>query len=391
MSDPNAPRAEGNDPAEQRTNDEQWADAEQRDDAAQPLLDEPQRSAEPPVDGFAITDEQHAAPSAPAAPGLGEPAQSFSSPAIDPLSHDPGAAGTGASSDTGPGAAAPGQPAFGSIDGGQSWQQPGPGLFGAAQQDAGQQDAGQQSGEQHGGGFGGGQAGAHQPGSAPSSGQPGSAPSYGQPGSSPSYGQPGQASPQHGATDAGAQPPFTPGHPGQQQYGQPGQQPFGQPGQPQHGQPGQAQQGQQQYGQPQYGQPQYGAPGQPQYPASVPMSPIDEKNAGMWGHLSGLSTIVTGGYGGWIGPLIVFLIYKDRSAFARQESKEALNFGILMTILTVGLLVLGTILSIVGIGFILLALWWVPGLLQVIFSIIGAMRVNAGGSYRYPFNWRMVQ
>jgi uncharacterized Tic20 family protein len=111
----------------------------------------------------------------------------------------------------------------------------------------------------------------------------------------------------------------------------------------------------------------------------------------MWGHLSGLSTIVTGGWGGWIGPLIVFLIYKDRSAFAKQESKEALNFGIFMTILTIGLVVLGTILSVVGIGLIFLAFYWLPGLLQVIFSIIGAMRVNNGGSYRYPFNWRLVK
>ena len=71
------------------------------------------------------------------------------------------------------------------------------------------------------------------------------------------------------------------------------------------------------------------------------MSPVDEKNAGMWGHLSGLSTIVTGGFGGWIGPLIVYMIYKDRSAFARQESKEALNFGIFMTILAVGIMVVG--------------------------------------------------
>ena len=53
-------------------------------------------------------------------------------------------------------------------------------------------------------------------------------------------------------------------------------------------------------------------------------------------------------------------------------------------------LIIVFILSFVGIGFILLMLWWVPGLLQVIFSIIGAMRVNNGGSYRYPFNWRII-
>ena len=301
MSDPNAPRGEQPDPSEQ------------------------------PVEGFAVTDEQHAAPSAPAAPGVGEPAQSFSSPAVTPE--------------------APGQPAF-SADG-QGWQH-------------GQQHPGQPSAPQFGEQATGGASAAPRPGQDPSA--PQGQPSYGQ----PQYGQPQYGQPQYG-------------QPQQGQPGQAGQPPYGQPqygaGQPQYGQG-------QQYG---AGQPQYGAPGQPQYAAAAPMSPVDEKNAGMWGHLSGLSTIVTGGYGGWIGPLIVYMIYKDRSAFAKQESKEALNFGIFMTILTVGLLVVGTILSIVGIGFLLLALWWVPGLLQVIFSIMGGIRVNNGGSYRYPFNWRMVK
>ncbi|MBO1768961.1 DUF4870 domain-containing protein [Agrococcus sp. TF02-05] len=267
-----------------------------------PRRDDQHEPTDPSSEGFSVTDEQHAAPSAPAAPALGQPAEPFSAPAGGAVP------------------SAPGQPAFDS-DASRDWSQPQPGQQGSAPFD-----------------------------------QPG----YGQGGyAQPGYGQPGGQ--QHGAP----------------QYGSP------QYGSPQYGSP--------QYGSPQHGAPQYGAPGQPQYAAGAPMSPVDEKNAGMWGHLSGLSTIVTGGWGGWIGPLIVFLIYKDRSAFARQESKEALNFGIFMTILTIGLIVVGTILSFVGIGFLLLMIWWVPGLLQVIFSIIGGVRVNAGGSYRYPFNWRLVK
>jgi uncharacterized protein len=303
MSDPNAPRGEQPDPSEQ------------------------------PVDGFAVTDEQHAPPSAPAAPGVGEPATSFSSPAVTPE--------------------VPGQPAF-SADG---------------------QGSAPRFGEQSTGGA----SAAPRPGEEQYGQQQGQPP-YGQ----PRYEQPQPGQPQYGQPQDG-QPQY-----GQPQYGQPGQ-----PGQPPYGQP-QYGAGQQQYGgQPQYGagQPQYGAPGQPQYAAAAPMSPVDEKNAGMWGHLSGLSTIVTGGFGGWIGPLIVYMIYKDRSAFARQESKEALNFGIFMTILAIGILIVGSILALVTLGILafLPALYWVPGLLQVIFGIIGAIRVNNGGSYRYPFNWRMVK
>ncbi|WP_405218379.1 DUF4870 domain-containing protein [Agrococcus sp. Ld7] len=300
MSDPNTPRAEGTDPADQS------------------------------ADGFAVTGEQHATPSAPAAPGVGEPAQSFSSAPVPPEQE------------------APGQPAFSAGEGSQSWQQ---------------------------------------------SQQPGSdgAPSYGQASSAPTYGQSGQQSAAPGQGGAGqplgGQPPHAQqNQPGPSQYGAPGQ-----PGPSQYGAPGQPGQ---QYGAPgQPGQPQYGAPGQPQYSAAAPMSPVDEKNAGMWGHLSGLSTVITGGFGGWIGPLIVFLIYKDRSAFARQESKEALNFGIFMTILAVGIMFVGILLAIPTFGLLgfISALYWIPGLLQAIFSIIGGMRVNGGGSYRYPFNWRLVK
>lgn len=303
-----------------------------------PRHEEHDDRAEQPVEGFSVTDEQHAAPSAPAAPstpGVGEPAQSFSSPAVDPAPQ------------------APGQPAFSeparsepADDVSQGWQ------HGQQQRPAAQQDAY-------------GQSGSSPYGAAPS------APQHAQFGQ-----QPGQQP--HGDQQFGQQP-------GQPQYGQ-GQPAYGAPGQSQHNAPGQPQ-----YGAP--GQPQYGAPSQPQYAASAPMSPVDEKNAGMWGHLSGLSTIVTGGWGGWIGPLIVFLIYKDRSAFARQESKEALNFGIFMTILTLGIILVSIVLGVITLGLasFLGLFWWIPALLQVIFSIIGGVRVNNGGSYRYPFNWRLVK
>ncbi|WP_306231388.1 DUF4870 domain-containing protein [Agrococcus beijingensis] len=320
MSDPNAPRRE-----------------EQHD------------PADGPVEGFSVTDEQHAAPSAPA---LGEPAQSFSSPGDAPGPR------ADAVSD------APGQPAFSSGDAaGQEWQ------HGQHQPEGGQVPAAD-FGQTPSSDYGQPASSAPQFGAVPPSQpynqqqqQPGSAPSYGQ--SAPGQSAPGQSAPGQAGAPFGQQPPYGAPAGSAPQYGQ------------------------QQYGAP--GQPQYGAPGQPQYAAAAPMSPVDEKNAGMWGHLSGLSTIVTGGWGGWIGPLIVFLIYKDRSAFAKQESKEALNFGIFMTLLTIGFIIVGTLLSVVGIGVIFLIFYWLPGLMQVIFSIIGAMRVNNGGSYRYPFNWRLVK
>ena len=139
--------------------------------------------------------------------------------------------------------------------------------------------------------------------------------------------------------------------------------------------------------------PQFGGPAQPQYAQSAPMSPMDEKNAGMWGHLSGLSGVVTSGFGGWIGPLVVYLMYKDRSPFAKQEAKEALNFGILTAIVTIGIIVVGFVLALLtfGLGAAVWGLWWLPWIAQAVLAIIGGVRVSNGGSYRYPLNWRLVR
>lgn len=206
------------------------------------------------------------------------------------------------------------------------------------------------------------QFGTPAPGAAPAPGEPA------QPFSSPAPGAAPSAPPQqpHGAPGANVPPQQPPAAP---PYGAPGQQ--APPQQP-------------------YGAPQYGAPGQPQYgaPAGAPLSPQDEKQWAMFGHLGGIAWVLSLG---WLGPLIVFLMYKDRSAFVKQESKEALNFQIFMTILFVGLLVVGTITSFILIGFLFLFLAFVPPLLGLIFGIVGGVRVNNGGSYRYPFNWRIIK
>lgn len=210
------------------------------------------------------------------------------------------------------------------------------------------------------------------------------APQFGSPapGAAPAPGQPAQpfSSP---APAPGAVPPAAPA------YGAPGQQvpPQQPPAAPPYGAPGQQAPPQQPYG-----APQYGAPGQPQYgaPAGAALSPQDEKQWAMLGHLGGIAWII---YLGWLGPLIVFLMYKDRSAFVRQEAKEALNFQLFMTILTVGGAIVISILTAItfGIAGLLYFLVGVPPLLGIIFAIIGAVRVNGGGSYRYPFNWRIVK
>lgn len=108
-----------------------------------------------------------------------------------------------------------------------------------------------------------------------------------------------------------------------------------------------------------------------------PVSASDEKT---WSILSHVGGIVLN----WVGPLIVFLIYKDRSAVIRSHSVAALNFQ--LTIL-IGYIV-GAILSIVFIGFLV---WLAAGVLSIIFGIMAALAANEGRAYKYPISIPFVK
>ena len=60
-------------------------------------------------------------------------------------------------------------------------------------------------------------------------------------------------------------------------------------------------------------------------PGVAPVSESDEKT---WGIISHISIP----FFGFIGPLIAYLVYKDRSEWLKQVTTEALNFSILYSI-----------------------------------------------------------
>ena len=103
-----------------------------------------------------------------------------------------------------------------------------------------------------------------------------------------------------------------------------------------------------------------------------------------------LSHILTlaGGFlfmlGGFIPPLIIYILKKDESEFIADHAKESLNFQITMAI---GF-VISFILMIIFIGVILLG---ILALIDLILIIIATVKASEGKRYRYPFNLRLIQ
>lgn len=107
--------------------------------------------------------------------------------------------------------------------------------------------------------------------------------------------------------------------------------------------------------------------------------PSEDRTLALLTHLSGIVA-------SFIGPLIVWLIHKDRAdkAFVNDQAVEALNFQITIAIAYLAAIVLTVIL----IGALLMPLIWIVNL---IFCILAAVKANEGQQYRYPFALRLIK
>jgi hypothetical protein len=130
---------------------------------------------------------------------------------------------------------------------------------------------------------------------------------------------------------------------------------------------------------------------------SVPLKPEEDT---LWAALAHLGGVV-----GFLPSLIVFLLFRHRGVKTAIESKEALNWQITFTL---GWLVIELLVTIVAsivisaaaglgshpgdalayvLGLVPVAVW----ILNIVLSVIGFIRVNGGGSYRYPFAVRLIK
>jgi len=123
--------------------------------------------------------------------------------------------------------------------------------------------------------------------------------------------------------------------------------------------------------------PAYGAPAAPGY---APPGAVSVADSRMWAMLANVLGIIFG----FLAPLIIWLIYKDRDDFIKDQSQEALNWQITLTIGYV----ISSILAVIIIGvFTALGLW----IAAIVFGIMGGMAANRGERYRYPWALRLIK
>ncbi|MEO5596468.1 MAG: DUF4870 domain-containing protein [Lysobacteraceae bacterium] len=126
----------------------------------------------------------------------------------------------------------------------------------------------------------------------------------------------------------------------------------------------------------------------PPMPEGVPTA--EEKQWAMFAHLSALVGGLLGGWGFFIGPLVIWMMKKDTMPFVSDQAKEALNFNITVTAIFVILWIFGFMT--LGVGFLIaMPIMFILGLAALILVIMAGMKANEGVAYRYPFAVRMIK
>jgi uncharacterized Tic20 family protein len=88
--------------------------------------------------------------------------------------------------------------------------------------------------------------------------------------------------------------------------------------------------------------------------------------------------------GGFLAPLIIWVLKKDQSAYIAEHAQESLNFQISILIYAT----VAGILCLVFIGFLLLLFIWIFSLIVV---IMATMKAYKGEMYRYPLTIRFIK
>ena len=94
----------------------------------------------------------------------------------------------------------------------------------------------------------------------------------------------------------------------------------------------------------------------------------------LWAMLAHLSIFVFGIF----GPLIIWMIKKEESAFIEDQAKEALNFQL-------SVLLLNLILVVTCVGPMIV------GVAAIVYGVIAGMEANKGIAFRYQYTYRFIK
>lgn len=135
-------------------------------------------------------------------------------------------------------------------------------------------------------------------------------------------------------------------------------------------------------------QPAYEPPAHPDNAYAAPrpsISPAQERTLGAVAHgVPLVAMVLSAGLLGFVGSLVIYLMYKDRGPFVRQHAANSLNVQIITGIV----LLISFPLMLVLVGFVTYALALV---FAFVLHLLGAIKANNGEWWDPPLTPRFVR
>lgn len=129
-----------------------------------------------------------------------------------------------------------------------------------------------------------------------------------------------------------------------------------------------------------YGQPSNGRPSAPT------ISPSEERTWGMLAHLTAIAAMVfSAGFAGFVGSLVIFVLFKDRGPFVRSHAANSLNVQITMLIWVV---ISFPLILLLGLGLFTLA---AAPIVAFVLHLVGAIKAYQGEWWNPLFTPRFVK
>lgn len=128
------------------------------------------------------------------------------------------------------------------------------------------------------------------------------------------------------------------------------------------------------------------------------MKPSDEHQYAMFLHLSALAGLLFLGGLTILGPLVMWMIKKDQSAFVDRHGRSAVNFHLSLLLYGVigAVFFMVGVVATLGIGILL----FIPLIFLAVFAfvivvfvfpILAGLKANEGKEYRYPLSIRFLK
>lgn len=104
--------------------------------------------------------------------------------------------------------------------------------------------------------------------------------------------------------------------------------------------------------------------------------------------VAALLTSWVAGIAGAVTALVVWMLVREKSAFAAEHAREAVNFNLSMFIYAAISVVL--VVVTLGIGLLVaVPLWILLALVWIVCTLVAAFKAYDGQSYRYPLTIRL--